>query len=405
MQSAVRFTRTSGRRPPRARRVRRAGRALPALLLVFAAAPVRAQTDTIVRVVSTWQRDFDRLTSELQQQRRIEAQFMSALASLQAKLRSSDDDSVRMEYRVVSRQLRDAGFRQLTIRRNLESLCNTVRKPEGWLGINATGVATTDVQPDGHKVVRYFEPPVVESVDPGSPADRAGLRNGDVLLEIGGQRMLRTNIVFAELLRPGEVVPVKVQRGQQLLILKPLVEEVPAALDQSPCSWVDASTAFVLSPAPGDPRFQVEVRTDSTGPMGFVFAQSPRTGGLIDSSQFGVLRTTGVFAGPMTSLFTSENSVGGMTLVPWNEDLGRLSGAEGGLFVTQVPPGTPAKDAGLRGGDVLLSANGVSLGSAAVLRRVMNDEQNRQRLRQSDKRVVTLVIMRDRKEQRVSLVW
>lgn len=59
----------------------------------------------------------------------------------------------------------------------------------------------------------------------------------------------------------------------------------------------------------------------------------------------------------------------------------------------------------MRGGDVLLSANGVSLGSVAVLRRVMNDEQNRQRLRQSDKRVVTLVIMRDRKEQRVSLVW
>jgi len=376
----------------------RAGRMLPAiaLLLCAAPAPVQAQADTVVRVVSTWQRDVDRLTQELIQQRRIEAEFVNLLSSLQVRLRSNANDSLRREYQFVTRQLRETGSNQVRIRRDLESLCSSVRKPKGWLGIATTGFAVYDVQQDGHQVVRYLEPPVIESVDPGSPADRVGLRSGDVLVEIGGRPMVRNNIVFAELLKPGEVVSVKVQRGQQVVVLKPQVESVPAVLDGTPCSWVDASTAYVLSPAPGQAAFRVEVR-DSTEPRGVLSAAPSRVSVRADSTRSGSITFSGTFAGPMAQYFTGGvNPVAGLQLVPVNPDLGKLSGAESGLFVIQVLQGTPGRDAGLRGGDVILSADGVDLRSAATLSQV---------IRRSEKRAVTLVILRDRKQEKVSLVW
>jgi C-terminal processing protease CtpA/Prc len=373
---------------------RRAAGMLPAVLLFVAAAPLSAQTDTIVRVASTWQRDVDRLTNELLQQRRIEAEFRNLLAGLQLRLRSEASDSVRMQYQFVTAQLKEAGSNQIRIRRSIESLCSSVRKPKGWLGIVTTGYAVYDMQDDGDQIVRYLEPPVVASVDPGSPAERAGLQSGDVLVEIGGQPMVRNNVVFAEILTPGEVVAVKVQRGQQVVVARPRVESVPAVLDGTPCSWLDAGTAYLLAPAPGEAAFQFEVRTDSAAPRRFL---APRAGVRTDSSRTGSVIVGGSFAGPMAQFFTGGvNPVAGVQLVPMNPDLGKLSGAETGLFVVQVLQGTPGRDAGLRGGDVILSADGVELRSAAMLSQV---------IRRSEKRAVMLVVLRDRKQEKVSLVW
>ncbi len=58
------------------------------------------------------------------------------------------------------------------------------RHPQGWVGI---GLSCSDcsLESDDKGTVWGFEsPPRIEYVDPGSPAERAGVRRGDVLVEI-----------------------------------------------------------------------------------------------------------------------------------------------------------------------------------------------------------------------------
>lgn len=86
----------------------------------------------------------------------------------------------------------------------------------------------------------------------------------------------------------------------------------------------------------------------------------------------------------------------GLQLVPLNQESARAFGVAHGLFVAQVMPGTLGREAGLLGGDVLLSADSVDLRSIGTLQRVIN---------RSADRTVTLVIMRDRKLETVTLRW
>lgn len=382
-------------------------RRLPLALLpvVLVAAPAMAQRDSVqVRAVSTWQTDVDRLRQELLTQRRMELEFSRTLGSLQARLRAVPADSERIDLQARSQllfgKLRESSAAQVRIRRQIESLCAAMPRPAGWLGVATTGVSAVLKEGDGPQVVRYLERPVIESVDPGSPADRAGVRAGDVLLEIGGKALLNNNIVFAELLRPGERVTVKVQRGRDVVTMAPLVEPVPQSLSSTPCLSVDAGTAYVLAPMPASQVIQVDV--DAAGEPSqrkFVFT-TPRV--RRDSArveQVDVAPPPGgaVFAGPMAYTYSGGTSVlAGLQLIALNQESSRALGVSHGLFVNQVAPGTMGREAGLQGGDVLVSADSIDLRSVRSLQRAIQASHDRS---------VTIVIVRDRRQETVTLKW
>jgi len=59
--------------------------------------------------------------------------------------------------------------------------------PGGWFGFGINCNCDIKVSTEGEPPVwRFREPPEIYSVETGSPADRAGLRRGDILLEIDG---------------------------------------------------------------------------------------------------------------------------------------------------------------------------------------------------------------------------
>jgi predicted metalloprotease with PDZ domain len=73
----------------------------------------------------------------------------------------------------------------------------------------------------GFLAVWGFEGPArVESVDPGSGAEAAGLERGDVLLEMNGHRLQGTPDDAIERMRPGQEVRFRVRRGDREFSLK-----------------------------------------------------------------------------------------------------------------------------------------------------------------------------------------
>lgn len=64
-----------------------------------------------------------------------------------------------------------------------------------------------------------------------SPADRAGLRDGDIILEINAQK-INDQISLVQIVqkyRPGQTIGLRVQRGLKQLILKATLDEFPAS--------------------------------------------------------------------------------------------------------------------------------------------------------------------------------
>ena len=375
-------------------------RLLCLLPVTVVSAPLAAQVprDTLVAtraVSSTWQ-DVDRLKQELITQRSLELTLFRKLAEIEMQRQAAQPDSQRTllqaQTQLIFSQMRDASMEQGRLMRRIETLCARVRQPKGWIGVNTTGVQLKEQRGDGTTFIRFLEPPVVASVDPGSPADLVGVQAGDVLEEIGGQRLLQKSVSFAELLQPGEEITIKLRRGGETFTLMPKVEPLPQVAS-TPCAWVDPGLAYVVRPMPAQAPTVVRVER-SPGRFSYGFATARR-----DTS--GVRATGGgagaVMAGPMVSQFTGgANSLAGVQLLALSAESSRRFGVEHGILVNQVAPGTPGRKAGLQGGDIVVSADSIDIRSIQQLQRVIYNATDR---------VVTLVVVRDKKRETVQLRW
>jgi membrane-associated protease RseP (regulator of RpoE activity) len=87
--------------------------------------------------------------------------------------------------------------------------------PGGWFGFGIScNCSVHRGESDRPPVWRFKEPPEIFSVEPGSSADRAGLRHGDVLIEIDGVSLTddEGGRRFGAV-RPGQTVTFKYRRG------------------------------------------------------------------------------------------------------------------------------------------------------------------------------------------------
>jgi serine protease Do len=103
--------------------------------------------------------------------------------------------------------------------------------------------------------------------------------------------------------------------------------------------------------------------------------------------------------GPGAFAFTlgGPSALAGAQMVSIDDDLGEVVGTRSGVLVVKVVEGTPAAAAGLRAGDVIVTAGGTAVTSAALLQR--------QFYRAGDERVVTLHVVRRGKARDVSVKW
>jgi hypothetical protein len=101
---------------------------------------------------------------------------------------------------------------------DLTNLTRLSIRPKAWfgMGLSCDGCTIQTGKDDESAEWQFDNPPTVESVEPGGPADEAGIRDGDVLLEIdgididshkGGKRFSSVE--------PGETVTWTIRRGSK----------------------------------------------------------------------------------------------------------------------------------------------------------------------------------------------
>lgn len=172
---------------------------------------------------------------------------------------------------------------------------------------------------------------LIESVRDGTPASRAGLQKGDVVVEFDGERA-RSARQLTRLVRetaPGRSVKMTVTRDGSRRTL----DITPDARDSRALQQVPRVTGDLFRALPRDFNFN--------------------------------------FDGPG---FYAEGLVGsprrlGVSVVPLSDQLAAYFGVKEGVLVSEVASGTPAETAGIQAGDVITAVNGHSVLSTADLSR------------------------------------
>lgn len=235
------------------------------------------------------------------------------------------------------------------------ALPSSVVAPSGYMGLSLSGAQIRIVTPDG-VMTSHCEYPLVETVDVGSPAARAGITTGDTLVAYNGRDVTEIAVNYPELITAGNTVRVRVRRAG-----KP--REVPVVV----APRTDERT-LVLE--------RVDPRAGSRG------STRPVQGRLMLSS-----------VAPTMFDPSAATVLAGAQFVNMDEEFASSLGLESGVLVLRVPSGTPAADAGLRGGDVVRSVNGTPVRDVTTLRRALQGSRGDAKLQVLAKGSVRTVVL------------
>jgi serine protease Do len=198
---------------------------------------------------------------------------------------------------------------------------------------------------------------VIEEVLPDSPAEKAGLKRLDVIVEFDGERV-RSTRQFGRIVQetpPGRTVKATVIRGGQKRDVQVTLQEGRSL--------------------PGGRGRLGDILPDQQRELERMRGQLPR--------DFN-------FRFEMPDLLSGRRL--GVTVDELSNQLAQYFGARDGVLVTSVTDGSPASRAGLKAGDVITSIDGASVRSRDDVVRGLRDAKNDE---------VRVGIVRDRKEANV----
>ncbi len=244
---------------------------------------------------------------------------------------------------------------------------------KGWVGVAYT---TSIGQTDRTGAMVFKDYPVIESIEPNSPAEKAGLAAGDTIIAMNAQDLRTTPLPMAAMIQPGRRVVFRFKRNDTVrevtvtVAPRPLGnnEKLRITMYPEPGPGVDRATTELMRTE----RVNAEMRSRVPSPMAslppLVFGFGPRS-----------------------------LAVAGAEITALNAGLKALVGLSSpGIFVVNVALGTPASESGLKPADVILKADSSSVGDPGDLIRV---------LRESNGGSIRLKIFRNKKPQTITLRW
>lgn len=334
-----------------------------------------------------------------------------------------------------ARRLIDARVRQLVpavdaiVESALSRVAGTpVAAPEGYFGVTISSVPLRTSLQSGY-IVSYCDYPVVEAVDPGSPAARAGLSAGDTIIAFNGRDVRAGMVDYSALLAPGATVRVATRREGRAheavvrVVSRPApapvrtyARSVPGVASVTRVEGVELSASSVESLRSG--AVAVASRAQGVAMPGEWFFENSLPEALRgtasvravgDSTRVFMFRrneevraaTSPPAPSPvMLTIFANadEAMFGGAQLRTLGADFRAALSLPEGVLVLQVLRGTPASAAGLREGDVIRRANG------QAVRRV-DDVRTALELSADARTIAFLVVRNDAPERTVMLRW
>jgi len=251
--------------------------------------------------------------------------------------------------------------------------------PTGWFGVTISDNAMVDDQLNA-----FFDSyPVVSKVEPRSPAAKAGVQKGDVLITFNSHDMRGGAIQMKKWLKPGAPFVLQLRRNDQL-------KQVRGRLEQRPEGWKEIVEVSI------SPRQEIERRAGTIGgePL-------PSPGMLV--------RTRVPSPEPLPTVLVPAMGYGGgvypfagAEFTALNDDLRDALGVKtSGVFVTNVMEGSPARTAGLRGGDIIVKADGTKVhGPFDLVDAIRNADS-----RGTSSHTMELEVLRRNKPQTLTLRW
>ena len=241
-------------------------------------------------------------------------------------------------------------------------------RPRGWIGVVISGAAREPRVENGELIIRYLTHPAIVSVEPSSPAERAGLLPTDTLISYGGYDLRDSDVPITKLLEPNKRMVVRVRRDGRVLDVPVRVADVPSrialrremSVEIAPPPRPLPSVSFPRAAAPAPPPRAVGGGTWTRAP------ERPEAPGF---SVAGAVPTAPTPPAVYAYGFGGVSGVAGAQLVPITEGLGRTLGVRQGVLVTNAPVGSPAYQSGLRDGDVITRAGGEAVRTVNDLRR------------------------------------
>ena len=249
--------------------------------------------------------------------------------------------------------------------------------PTGWLGVRLSDEGIFN-----ESGAAFFERyPVVSNVEPGSPASKAGVLPGDVLLAFNSHDMRGGALQLSNWLKPGAAFELRVRRNESVRL-------VHGVLGRRPEGW--------------EPRIVVQMslaerlllrRSPEEGAAGGQLHQS----GVRVQTDVSTPRRLPSLLVPALGLGRGVYPFAGAEFTALNNDLSDVLGVKPeGVFVANVVEGSIARDAGLRGGDVVVMADNIKIDNPNDLVRAIRD---------ADDRTVRLQVIRKHKPQTIMLKW
>ena len=250
-----------------------------------------------------------------------------------------------------------------------------VQPPTGWFGVRISDQAMIDE----HGNAFFDSYPVVTGVDSSSPAAKAGVRPGDVLLSFNSHDMRGGSVELSKWLKAGAPFVLRIRRNDATRVVR-------GTLGRRPENWEQNMVVELTVP---------QILQERSGAI--ARPQMQRTG---------MIRTRMPVPEPLPALLPPALGYGGgvypfagAEFTALNEDLCDALGVKPeGVFVTNVIEGSAARAAGLRGGDVIVKADSIKIESPIDLVRAIRSAD------ETDHKV-DLQIIRKHKAQQLTLRW
>jgi hypothetical protein len=268
-------------------------------------------------------------------------------------------------------------------------------KPRGWIGVDISGPAREPRVENGDLIVRYLAHPAIVSVEPNSPAERAGLAPRDTLIAYDGYDLRDSDVPITRLLTPNKRVLVRIRRDGRTMDVPVTIADVPSriairremSVEYLPRTTPLPGVAFpraAMAPLPPGRAMVARVPQPTEAPMPPSVVMTP----MAPMPPAGEGFAMGGVAG-----------VAGAQLVALTEGLSRALGVRRGVLVTNAPVSSPAYQSGLRDGDVITRADGAELVTVSDLRQRVAIAAN------NGEHSVALELVRAKKTRKESLRW